>query len=147
MTSRFSTFVQEQGWLERRLVFINSLIPSDASKRQWTNQHWFRSSFGLRQAMIWTNAGILLIGRLGTEFSEILFEIYTFSFTKVHFKMSSGPQCFELIRNRYTSWPCYNHTKLHLCTHPWGNHTTALGVVKQSWRIWQIYNITWIHKY
>ena len=30
---------------------------------------------GLRQAIIWTNAGILLIGPLGTNFSEILIEI------------------------------------------------------------------------
>ena len=49
-----------------------------------------------RQAIIWTNAGILLIGPLGTNFSEILFEIYTFSFKKMHLKMSSGkwrPSC------------------------------------------------------
>ena len=42
-----------------------------------------------RQAIIWTNAGILLIGPLGTNFNEILLEIYTFSFTKMHLKMSS----------------------------------------------------------
>ena len=34
------------------------------------------------QAIIWTNAGILLIGPLGTKFSEILSEIHTFSFKK-----------------------------------------------------------------
>ena len=33
-----------------------------------------------RQAIIWTNAGLLLIGPLGTNFSEILIEILTFSF-------------------------------------------------------------------
>ena len=43
-----------------------------------------------RQAIIWTNAGILLIGPLGTNFSEILIEIHTFSFKKMHFKMSSA---------------------------------------------------------
>ena len=32
---------------------------------------------GRRQAIIWTNAGILLIGPLGTNFSEILIEILT----------------------------------------------------------------------
>ena len=32
-------------------------------------------SCGRRQAIIWTNAGILLIGPLGTNFSEILIEI------------------------------------------------------------------------
>ena len=45
---------------------------------------------GRRQAIIWTNAGILLIGPLGTNFSEILIEIHTFSFKKIHPKMSSG---------------------------------------------------------
>ena len=31
---------------------------------------------GWSQAIIWTNAGTLFIGRLGTNFSEILIEIY-----------------------------------------------------------------------
>ena len=43
-----------------------------------------------RQAIIWTNAGILLIGPLGTNFSEILIGIQTFSFKKMHLKMSSA---------------------------------------------------------
>ena len=45
---------------------------------------------GRRQALIWTNAGILLIGPLGTNFSENFVEIYRFSFKKLHLKMSSG---------------------------------------------------------
>ena len=45
---------------------------------------------GRRQAIIWTNAGILLIWPWGTNFSEILIEINTFSFNKMHLKMSSG---------------------------------------------------------
>ena len=54
---------------------------------------------GRRQAIIWTNAGILLIGNLGINFSETLIEIYTFSFKKMHLKMSSGkwrPSCLGL---------------------------------------------------
>ena len=43
-----------------------------------------------RQAIIWTNAGILLIGPSGKILSENLIEIHTFSFTKMHFKMPSG---------------------------------------------------------
>ena len=39
-----------------------------------------------RQAIIWTIAGILLIGPLGTNFSEILIEIPTFLFKKVSWK-------------------------------------------------------------
>ena len=39
---------------------------------------------GGRQAIIWTNDGILLIWSLGTNFSEILIEIHLFSFKKMH---------------------------------------------------------------
>ena len=45
---------------------------------------------GRRQAIIWTNTGILLIGPLGTHFSEILIGIQTFSIKKMHLKMSSA---------------------------------------------------------
>ena len=45
---------------------------------------------GGRQAIIWTNAEILLTAPFGTNFSEILFETRTFSFKKLHLKMSSG---------------------------------------------------------
>ena len=43
---------------------------------------------GRRQAIIWTIAGTLLIGPLGASFSEILIRIQTFSFKKIHLKMS-----------------------------------------------------------
>ena len=45
---------------------------------------------GRRQAIIWTNAGILLIRTVGTNFSEILSEIHALSFKKMHLKMSSA---------------------------------------------------------
>ena len=51
------------------------------------------------QAIILTNAEILLIGPLGTNFSEILIEIHAFSFKKMHLKMSSEkwrPFCLGL---------------------------------------------------
>ena len=54
---------------------------------------------GQRQAIIWTNAGILLIWNLGTNFNEILSEIHTFSFKKMHLKISSvkwRPFCLGL---------------------------------------------------
>ena len=40
-----------------------------------------------RQAIIFTNDGILLIGPLGTNFSEILIEIQTFSFKIMRLKI------------------------------------------------------------
>ena len=62
---------------------------------------------GRRQAIIWTNAGILLIWNLGTNFNEILSEIHTFSFKKNAFKnvvctmasISSRPQCVKEVVN------------------------------------------------
>ena len=62
-----------------------------------------------RQAIIWTNAGILLIRTLGTNLSEILGEIHSFSFKKMHLKMSSAKgRLFslglnELSKNRHDS--------------------------------------------
>ena len=54
---------------------------------------------GRRHAIIWTNAGIMLIRPLGTNFSEILIEIITFSFKKMRLKVSSAkwrPFCLGL---------------------------------------------------
>ena len=52
-----------------------------------------------RQAIIWTNAGILLIRTLGINVSEILSKIHTFSLKKMYLKISSGkrrPFCLDL---------------------------------------------------
>ena len=43
-----------------------------------------------RQAIIWINAGILLIWHLGKNFNENSIKIHTFLFTKIHLKISSG---------------------------------------------------------
>ena len=45
---------------------------------------------GRRQAIIWTIAGISLIGPFGTNFSEIIIEIPTFSLTKMRLNVSSA---------------------------------------------------------
>ena len=45
---------------------------------------------GKCKAIIRTSAGILLIGPLGTNFSEILIAILTFSFKKMRLKVSSA---------------------------------------------------------
>ena len=58
---------------------------------------------GRRQAIIWTNAGILLIRTLGINFSEILSEIHTLSFKKMYLKMSSGKPAAILSRPRYVN--------------------------------------------
>ena len=60
---------------------------------------------GRCQAIIWTNAGILLIGPWGTNFSKILFKIQTFSLKKntfgnvvcEMFSISSQPHCVKIL--------------------------------------------------
>ena len=71
-----------------------------------------------RLAIIWTNAGILLIGPFGTNFSEILIEIQPFSLKKIRLKMSSAKCSFRLGLNVlkecvYTKWPAT------VMTHSW----------------------------
>ena len=62
---------------------------------------------GRRQAIIWTNAVILLFGPLGTNFSENLIGIQTFSFKKMPLKMSSvkwHPFCLGLNVLTFQMW-------------------------------------------
>ena len=106
-----------------------------ATRPQWVLTHWGQVTHicvdtntnigsdnglspGRRQAIIWTNAGILLIGPLGTNFSEISIEIHIFPFKKMHLKMSCAKwRLFRLgldeLRDiapgqngRYTHWGC-----------------------------------------
>ena len=58
---------------------------------------------GQRQAIIWTNDALLLIGSLGTNFSEIFIEIHTFSFEKMHLKMSFA-KCQPFCHGLNSSW-------------------------------------------
>ena len=87
-----------------------------------------------RQAIIWTNAGILLIGTLGTNFGEFFIEIRTFSFKKMGLKVSSAkwrPSCLGLnVISNYIppcsdsghQCPCNNLYKL--C-----NHNVYIGII------------------
>ena len=75
---------------------------------------------GQRQAIFGTNAGILLIGPLATNFSELLIAIETFSCKKMHFKMASG-KCwpFYLGLNVLKGNVCHNH--LVMCLQLFGD--------------------------
>ena len=64
---------------------------------------------GRRQAIIWTNAGILLIEPLGTNFSEISIEKLTFSIKKMRLNVSSAKWCpfrlgLNVLNDVYASW-------------------------------------------
>ena len=72
-----------------------------------------------RQAIIWTNAGILLIGPLGTNFSELLIEIQTFSLKKIRLKMSSAKCCsFHLGINIFRQLRMCSLLTLRSASHP-----------------------------
>ena len=101
-------------WVSNWFLLFNTCI--------WLLTHWCRVthtcvgnltiigsdnvlSSGQRQAIIWTNTGILLIGPSGTNFSELSIKIQTFSFKKNHLKVSSAkwrPFCVGL--NELTHW-------------------------------------------
>ena len=87
------------------------------------------------QAIIWTNAGLLSIGPLGTNFSKILIKIQNFSFTKMHLKLSSakqwpfcpgGEELEILIIHHFTN------AAISLQTHP---RVTSLVVCQQGWAL------------
>ena len=73
-----------------------------------------------RQAIIWTNAGILLTGPLGTNVSEILIEILTFLFKKMRLNTSSAkwrPFCLGLnvLNPRPSLWlRCRGYTSVKM---------------------------------
>ena len=86
----------------------------------WVIKHWAINISICKTYSISTNAGILLIRPLlGTNFSEISIAIHTFSFTKMHFKMSSGkcrPFCLGLNVLRVKTTPVPNqYSELPVC--------------------------------
>ena len=89
---------------------------------------------GRRQTIIWTNDGILLIEPLGTNFSEILFG--TFSFNKMHFKLSSGKRRpFRLGLNMFSLLPhSSDYIWAHTPTKMWNDLEFACTMgIKMEW--------------
>ena len=63
---------------------------------------------GGRQAIIWTNTAVLLIGHLGTNFNAILIRMHMFAFKKMHLKMTSAKwwpscHCLNVLRSMSVS--------------------------------------------
>ena len=82
------------------------------------------------KAIIWTNAGILLIGPFGTNFSDILIEFLTFSFKKMRLKVSSAkwrPFCLGL--NVLTGSGLRNRVFVVSYCREWEFHITSCGEV------------------
>ena len=92
---------------------------------------------GRRQAIIWTNAGILLIQTSGTNFSEIIGEIHSFSFSKMYLNMSSAKwRLFGLGLNELSE-------RWSLCR---GSTVLLGGVLVFLWIYeWFVWNSVWAY--
>ena len=97
-------------------------------------------SSGWCQAIIWTNAGILSIWPLGTNFSEMLIKIQIFSFQKMHVKMSSAerrPFCLNLSVKTYIRAWISDYIQHFLCdviTYPCHNFNGSLTAIEvRTW--------------
>ena len=98
------------------------------------------------QAIIWTNAGLLSIGPLGTNFSAILIKTQNFSFTKMHLKISSAksrPFCAggdELMVNQGCEKSYLELLRICLSgmQHHWSNLFTVLSRTMNSTAIEQV---------
>ena len=118
------------GWVTHiHDIYISNLAIVDSVNGLWPNQC---------QAIFWTNAGMLSIWPLGTNFSEILIEILTFSFKKIHLKVSSAkwrPFCLGLSVLKIR---CQNSTSSDGCQGNMSYYATDSGVriVLVYARIW-----------
>ena len=74
----FTSYLIEAEWRIYASVKISIIVSHDGL------------SPGRHQAVICTNAWISIIGPLETNCSEIVIEIYAFSFKKMHLKIASG---------------------------------------------------------
>ena len=107
-------------------IFRTTLINPMAAETRILLTHWGRVTHicvgkltiigsnnglspGRRQAIIWTSAGILLSGPLGTNFSEILIEIQTFSLKEIRLKMSSAKWCPFCLGLNVLIWLGHHH--------------------------------------
>ena len=81
-----------------------------------------------RQAIIWTNAGILLIRPSGTNFSEILIEIDVIPFKKM-------------------IWKCRLRNGIQLSRPPWVKHRMIILSASKRHDSAQTYNSLWVIKH
>ena len=112
-----------------------------------------------RHQAIWSIAEILLIWTLGTNFSEMISEIHTFSFKKMHFRMSSVKwQQIGFGLNELNSvWPlkfivhadqwlftAFLKCWIQVLDIPWEYILHLYGWIMKQNAIWQLYFQPWI---
>ena len=129
-TNLVSVFLTHQGPVTHICVGNLTIIGSDNGL-----------SPGRRQAIIWTNAAILLIGPLGTNFSEISIEMQTFSFKKMRLKVSSAailprPQCVNSLRPgdaymHHEKWLSFPEWRIYVSKLLYFSYSARESLVKQ----------------
>ena len=87
---------------------------------------------GRRQVIIRTNAGILLIRPLGTNFRESLVKIIIFSFKKMHLKVSSAKCCSFRLGLNVLRLSVYQSRDPHECRGCNGRQT-ELWLLLEAW--------------
>ena len=96
--SKFSKFVYISHWVRVTHLCVSQLTIISSGNGLY---------FGRRRAIIGANAGLLLVGPLGPNFSEILIQFHSI---KMHFKMSSGKRRLlfsALVWHTDTSWQIF----------------------------------------
>ena len=91
-------------WYFMWIFFLYLLLQGFDLNDIYLSMNWdgIGSGYGLspvqHQAITWTNAALLSVGHLGTNFSEIWIVILSFSVKKIHLKMFPGsqPSCLSL---------------------------------------------------
>ena len=114
--SWFDIQMSRMGGFNEILVIVNSSHPSAASMRQWTGSSLAHTMAWRRT---WTNAGLLSIGLLGTDITEVWIVILSFSFKKMHLKMSAAK-----VAPFYPGGYDLTHLLLlpHICINELGQH-------------------------
>ena len=104
--------------------------------------HWGRTThiyISKRQAIIWNNAVILLIGPLRPNFSEMLIKIHSISFKKMRLTMSSGKRwptfigLNVLIYDNFYEGISGISKNIHRNNIPWAPLLTWFGKKSNSW--------------
>ena len=121
-----SYYLTHRGWATHICISNLTIIGSDNGL-----------SPGQCQAIFWTNAGILLIWPLGTNFGEMIIEIHAFSFKKMYLTMSSVKR-----------WPfCPSLNQLNQCIFNWNAslpETVLTKIYHTIWCHWQQWIKIWI---
>ena len=130
------------GWVKHIWVGNLTIIGSD-------------NGLSAPQAIIWTNAWILLIGPLGTNFGEILIGIQIFSYKKLHLKTSSAKWrlfCLGLNElmwrhcNKFReNWVSIDDIEMYGCLIFNGTCTRIIDVAKAiaaKWRTLSVYHFS-----